>query len=136
MTASQIWRDYTPPTPELETSAPSNTQALFPGTAGVPPAASAKREQEPRQTIQQRTRLERADARSAGEAPAVPVICLPSGDILSFQLLILPFGLLQNGDVRVCVFPEREEILIGFAGLRRVVAQGCGACQAQLRERV
>ena len=34
-----------------------------------------------------------------------------------FQLCELPLGLLQDGDVGVGVFPEREEILIGGAGL-------------------
>ena len=53
----------------------------------------------------------------------------------SFQLLELASGLLQNGDLRVCVFPECEEILIGFTRLGRVAVQGGGAGQAQMRER-
>ena len=32
------------------------------------------------------------------------------------QLGVLGFGLLQDGNVRVCVFPEGEEVLVGFAG--------------------
>jgi hypothetical protein len=31
----------------------------------------------------------------------------------SLQLRVLRFGLLQNGDVRVGIFPEREEVFVG-----------------------
>ncbi|MGD0460185.1 MAG: hypothetical protein ABSC21_20860 [Terriglobia bacterium] len=34
-----------------------------------------------------------------------------------FQLCVFRLGFLQNGNVGVGVFPEREEILIGGAGL-------------------
>jgi len=34
-----------------------------------------------------------------------------------FQLCVLCLGLLEDGDVRVGVFPDGEEILIGGAGL-------------------
>jgi hypothetical protein len=54
----------------------------------------------------------------------------------SFQLLILSFGVLQNGNVGVCVFPECEEILVGFARIRRVAAKGSGARQPQVCERI
>ena len=34
-----------------------------------------------------------------------------------FQLCVFRLGFLQHGNIRVGVFPEREEILIGGAGL-------------------
>ena len=33
-----------------------------------------------------------------------------------FQLCVFRLGLLQDGNIRVGVFPEREEILVGGAG--------------------
>ena len=48
------------------------------------------------------------------------------------HLRILRFGLLQDGDVRVGVFPEGEEILIGGTGLQGVALQGVGAGEAKL----
>jgi hypothetical protein len=46
---------------------------------------------------------------------------LPSGSASRlFQLCVFRLGILQDGDVGVGVFPEREEILIGGAGFGRV----------------
>src|ERR1043166_1187616 len=56
--------------------------------------------------------------------------------LLSFQLFVFTSGLLQDRDVRISILPDCKEILIGFACLCRVPAQDCGACQAQVRERV
>ncbi len=42
------------------------------------------------------------------------------------QLREFRLGLLQDGDVRVGVFPEREEILIGRAGFGGVALPGAG----------
>ena len=36
---------------------------------------------------------------------------------ISLQLCVLQLGFLQDGNVGVGVFPEREEILVGGAGL-------------------
>jgi len=43
------------------------------------------------------------------------------------QLCVFRFGFLQDRDVRVGVFPEREEILIGGAGFGGVPLQGVSA---------
>ena len=40
------------------------------------------------------------------------------------QLRVLGLGFLQDGDVRVGVFPQCEEILIGRLGLGGVALQG------------
>jgi eukaryotic-like serine/threonine-protein kinase len=47
------------------------------------------------------------------------------------QLRVLRFGFLQDGDVRVGVFPEREEILIRRFGLGGVAVQGAGEAEGQ-----
>jgi hypothetical protein len=49
------------------------------------------------------------------------------------QLRILGFGGDQDGDVRVAVFPEREEILIGRLGLGGVALHRVGAGEAEMR---
>ena len=59
------------------------------------------------------------------------------------QLRILRLGLLQDGDVGVGVFPEREEIFvggerpdaggIGICSLRGSRLQGVGASHSQMR---
>jgi len=36
------------------------------------------------------------------------------------QLFVLPLSFLQDGNIRVRIFPEREEILIRLARFRRV----------------
>src|SRR5271170_2302872 len=60
------------------------------------------------------------------------------------QLRVLGFGLLQDGDVGVGVFPEREEILvggertdaggIGIRSLRGSRLQGIGTSHSQMRQ--
>src|ERR1035437_7153000 len=52
------------------------------------------------------------------------------------QLCVLRFRLLQDGDVRGGVFPEGEEILIGFSGFRRVASEHGAARQPQVGKRV
>jgi hypothetical protein len=64
---------------------------------------------------------------------------------LLLQLRVVGFGLLQDGDVRVGVFPEREEILVGgerpdaggvgIRSLRSSRLQGVGTSHAQMRQR-
>src|SRR6266851_4082887 len=51
------------------------------------------------------------------------------------QLRVLGFGCDEDGDVGVGVLPERKEILVSSAGVGRVILQGVGACQAEMRER-
>ena len=60
----------------------------------------------------------------------------PWAGCLSSQLLVLSSGLLQNGDVGVRVFPEREEILVSSARAGWVAREHSGAGQPQVRERV
>src|SRR5882724_313487 len=48
---------------------------------------------------------------------------------------VLGFGLLQDGDVGVGVFPEREEVLVGGAGFGGVAGEGVGASEAQVGQR-
>src|SRR6266853_5012061 len=45
---------------------------------------------------------------------------------------VLRFGLLKDGDVRVGVFPECEEIMIGGTGLGRVALHRVGASQLDM----
>ena len=47
----------------------------------------------------------------------------------SLQLCVFCLGLLEDRDVGVGVFPEREEILVGSAGFGRVALQGVGTRQ-------
>ena len=56
-----------------------------------------------------------------------------SGKLLQFRVFGL--GLLQDGDVGVGVFPEREEILICGLRFSRVALQGVGTRQAEMSER-
>jgi hypothetical protein len=49
------------------------------------------------------------------------------------QLRVLRLGLLEDGNVRVGVFPEREGILIGRLGLGGVALRGVGASDWPLR---
>jgi hypothetical protein len=50
------------------------------------------------------------------------------------QLRVLRLGLFQDGDVRVGVFPEGEEVLIGGAGLGGVTLQVVSAGKAESGE--
>ena len=52
------------------------------------------------------------------------------------QLRVLRLGFFQDGDVGVGVFPEGEEILIGFSGFRRVASEHGAARQPQVGKRV
>jgi hypothetical protein len=49
---------------------------------------------------------------------------------------VFGFGLEEDGDVGVGIFPECEEILIGGAGFSGVVGEDGGAGEAEVRERV
>jgi hypothetical protein len=61
------------------------------------------------------------------------------------QLRVFCLGLLQNGDVGVGVFPEREEVFVGGEGtdaggidvraLRSSRLRGVGASYSQMRQR-
>ena len=57
---------------------------------------------------------------------------LPQGLL---QPRVLGLGLLQDGDVRVCVFPKGEETLIRGAAFGGVPLQSVGAGQAQMCQR-
>src|SRR5262249_6360189 len=59
--------------------------------------------------------------------------CAPR-DKGSLQFGVFSFGLLQDGDVRVGVFPEGEEILISSARMGLVACQGVRARQSQMRQ--
>jgi hypothetical protein len=56
-----------------------------------------------------------------------------SSQLLQFRVLRL--GLLQDADVGIGVFPEREEILVGRTGLRGVAGEGDCAGKTQPGER-
>jgi hypothetical protein len=51
---------------------------------------------------------------------------------LSLQLRVLPLGLLQDGDVGVGVFPEREEIFICTFGLGGVACNYVSATELEI----
>jgi hypothetical protein len=53
---------------------------------------------------------------------------------LLLEFRVFGFGLLEDGDVGVGVFPEAEEILVRGAGFLRVAGKRVGAGQAQARE--
>src|SRR5215470_8551879 len=58
-----------------------------------------------------------------------------SSDFALLQFRVLRFGLLQDGDVEVGVFPEGEEVLVGRASLRRIPSQNRGTTQPEVRQR-
>src|SRR2546425_13266408 len=51
------------------------------------------------------------------------------------QLRVFRFGLLQDGDVGVGVFPEREEVLVGGASLSSVAGERVGTGKAEMGQR-
>ena len=63
----------------------------------------------------------------------------PVFDIIHWQLLeprVFGFGLFQDGDVGIGVFPKREEILICTPDLRAVTLRSIGTAQLEMRELV
>ena len=56
-------------------------------------------------------------------------------DVRLLQFRVLRLGLLQDGDVRVAVFPERKEILIRREGPGSVGLQGVGASKTEMGQR-
>jgi len=52
------------------------------------------------------------------------------------ELGVSGLGFLEDGDIGVCVFPQGEEILIGYAALGGVARKSVGTRQAQTRQRV
>ena len=80
----------------------------------------------------------RPDASLSGfsTAPRISGNLLPVAiKLASLQLRVLRLGLLQDGDVRVGVFPEGEKFQIRVARLRSVALDGVGAGQLQPGER-
>src|ERR1700730_12641434 len=61
---------------------------------------------------------------------------VPVASLGLLELCVFRFGGEQNRDVRVGVFPEREEILVGLASFIRFAGQSVGPCKAQLRKRM
>ena len=57
-------------------------------------------------------------------------------DTESPQLSVLFLRFDQDGDLRICIFPKREEISISLTGLRRVALERGGACQSEVRQRI
>jgi hypothetical protein len=51
------------------------------------------------------------------------------------QIRVFCFSFLQDGDVRVSVLPEGEEILIGRFRFGRVALHGVGSADLQVSER-
>ena len=51
------------------------------------------------------------------------------------QLCILGLGSDENGNVRVGVFPKREEIIVSGAGFGGVALQGVGASESEACQR-
>ena len=52
-----------------------------------------------------------------------------------FQPRVLRLGFLQDGNIRVGVFPEREEILVLRAGFGGVPLHGVSPCQSEAGQR-
>jgi len=57
---------------------------------------------------------------------------MPFQALQLIQLCVVRLGLLQDGDIRVSVFPQGEEVLIRGAGFRRVALEGIGAGDADV----
>src|SRR5277367_5993611 len=51
------------------------------------------------------------------------------------QLLILRLGPFKDRNVRVSIFPEGEEILVGDPGFGGISLQNIGAAETKMRER-
>ena len=49
--------------------------------------------------------------------------------LVSLQLRVLYFCLLQNGNVRIGVFPEGQEFLVGGSGFGCIALEGIGAAK-------
>ena len=54
-------------------------------------------------------------------------------DLPLLQLLVLRFGLFQDADVVVSVFPEGEEIFVGGVGLSVVTLEYVSTSKLQMR---
>jgi hypothetical protein len=71
-------------------------------------------------------------ARGSGGMPQRSAEPAPPGHFcnnlsaLLFQLGVLGFGLLQDRDVRIGVFPEVEKIIVGSIGFDSIALQGVG----------
>jgi hypothetical protein len=50
------------------------------------------------------------------------------------QLRVFHFCFLQDGDVGIGVFPEREEVLILTAGFCRIAGLNIGTCKAKMSQ--
>src|SRR6266705_822944 len=50
------------------------------------------------------------------------------------QSCVFRFGGNEEGDVRVCFFPEREKILIGDLGFGRIAIESVGAAKVEVGE--
>ena len=70
---------------------------------------------------------------SADSAVARPLTLTPARSV---QLCVFSLGLLQNGDVRVGVLPEGEEVLIRLAALGQIASERIGTGEPELCERV
>ena len=66
---------------------------------------------------------------------AQEVLESPVGAQGSFQPWVFRLGFLQDGDVRVGVFPKGKEVLVGHAGLGFVALERVGARQAEFCQR-
>src|SRR2546428_13950373 len=53
---------------------------------------------------------------------------------VSLYLRVLRLGFFQDGDVRIGVFPDGEEVLVGALGFRVVSRQSVGPAQLQARQ--
>src|SRR6266853_1807305 len=77
-----------------------------------------------------RNRAEEAEDGKAKRQPTLEEFVLQCGRVFSLralqQLRVLCLGLLQDGDVGVGVFPDREEILISTASFCRIAGEAVG----------
>ena len=58
------------------------------------------------------------------------------GDGTLLQFGVLRPSLLKDGNVRVGILPEREEVLISVPALGGVAGESIGACQANVRKSI